>query len=402
MQTISKKQLDTANLAVTGELASLGFWDEELAKTETYLTFAGRSYGLQFYESSGEIHIPSISLCRLGEKILRQKRVALRDILRHEFAHALAHTYPELVKNTQFEKVFGGPHEMDPGLAQVYDSAFHVSEYAASMPMEDFAEVFMLYLKHKGQLPKRLDRPAIRKKWKYIDKLPGKIKRKPAPCPPAPMRARPGKRKAPSPGPTKAIKLKVKTTEQKDGHNCGAHAVMALLKYHGWKVSFREIKEELGSDHHALPPVPGRARVERLLDKYDLDSKGTLPFDLFYVVWNHRFTTRLLPLSTTRLKPALHRELTKKRPVVAGLWNGSFLHWLVISGIDAKGAWVADSLDADSPYHMDWEELDTDLIAAIAAIPKDDLLVSALTRSATCTTTLIQRVVRRRMLVGKV
>jgi len=397
LNVINKKQLDSANQAVTGELAAFGFWDEELAKTDTYLTLAGRAYGWQMYESSGEIHIPAISLNRLSEKILKQKRVTLRDILRHEFAH----TYPELVKNKQFEKVFGGPHELDSGLAQVYDPAFHVSEYAASMPMEDFAEDFMHYLKHKGELPKRLDQPAIRKKWNYIDKLPAKIKRKPAPRPSASKRAMPVKRKASSPAPTKAIKLKVKTTEQKDGHNCGAHAVLALLKYHGWNVSFREIKEELGSEPHALPPIPGRAKVERLLDKYDLDSKGTLPFDLFHVLWNHRFTTRLLPLSATKLKPALHQELAENRPIVAGLWNGSYPHGLVISGMDKQGAWVADSLDAKNSYRMDWEKLDTDLFAAIVAIPKDDLLVSALTRSATCTATLIQRVARRRILVGK-
>jgi len=397
MNIISKKQLDTANLAVTRELAALGFWDEALAETDAYLTFMGSAYGWQMYESGGEILIPSISLSRLGEKILKQKEVSLRDILRHEFAHALAHTHPELVKNKQFEKIFDGPHENDAGLQQVYDPAFHVSEYAATMPMEDFAEVFMLFVKHKGKLPAALNRPAIRKKWNFIAKLPGKMRQIPAIRPPAPMRAKPGKRKVRPPAKPEKIRLKVETTQQTDGHNCGAHALMALLKYHGWEVRLREIKEALGSDHHAIPPIPGRKKMERLLDQYDWDTKGTLPFDLFFVMWNYRLTTRLLPLFPEKLKTALRKELSQNRPVLGMTWNGAYLHWLVISGVDEDGAWVADSLDADRTYRMDWEDLDKDLIGAIAAIPKDDLLVSALTRSVTCTVTAMQRVVRRRI-----
>lgn len=101
MNIISKKQLDTANLAVTRELYALGFWDEALAATDTYLIVAGNAYGYQMYESSGEILIPSISVSRLGEKLFKLARATLRDILRHEFAHAYAHTHPEKKKLTE-------------------------------------------------------------------------------------------------------------------------------------------------------------------------------------------------------------------------------------------------------------------------------------------------------------
>ncbi len=46
-----------------------------------------------------------------------------------------------------------------------------MSEYAATAPAEDFAEVFMLYVKHSGVLPARNDTPAIRRKWRFVGQL---------------------------------------------------------------------------------------------------------------------------------------------------------------------------------------------------------------------------------------
>jgi hypothetical protein len=47
-----------------------------------------------------------------------------------------------------------------------------VTEYAASMPCEDFAETFHFYLRHKGRLPLRwANKPDIIHKWKFIESL---------------------------------------------------------------------------------------------------------------------------------------------------------------------------------------------------------------------------------------
>ena len=46
-----------------------------------------------------------------------------------------------------------------------------MSTYAATYLSEDFAEVFMLWLKHGGRLPRRLDTPGIRKRWQFVDEL---------------------------------------------------------------------------------------------------------------------------------------------------------------------------------------------------------------------------------------
>ena len=50
-----------------------------------------------------------------------------------------------------------------------YDPAHHVTDYAADMPAEDFAEVFNFYLRHKGRLPVRLaSKPVIVRKWRFV------------------------------------------------------------------------------------------------------------------------------------------------------------------------------------------------------------------------------------------
>jgi hypothetical protein len=388
MRLITKKQLDDANLAVTRELSALGFWDEALAETETYLTPAGRFYGYQMYESSGEILIPSISVSRLGEKLMGQKRLALRDILRHEFGHAYAHTHPKKMKNKTFERVFGGPHEIDSALGQEYDPARHVTEYAANMPLEDFAEVFMFYVKHKGKLPAKFDTPAIRKKWNFVAALPMNL----------PEIAKPAAKKRTAPKKNKVIapesRLDVRITQQSDPYSCGAHAVLALLKHHQWETTFRGIKEHLGTEH-TLPMMPGRKHLERLLNKHGIDLKGTYPVDIFITLWNFRFTTALLPFEENKLKRRLTEEFKNGRPVLALTYNGSYFHWILLTGIHEDGVYTADSLQPESRSRMDWDEIQTDLLGAIAAISGDDLLTSALLRSSRFDVTLMSRLLKR-------
>lgn len=46
-----------------------------------------------------------------------------------------------------------------------------MSGYAATSPMEDFAETFMIYVRSMGELPERYDNAAIRRKWAFIRRL---------------------------------------------------------------------------------------------------------------------------------------------------------------------------------------------------------------------------------------
>ena len=97
------------------------------------------------------------------------------DVIRHEFGHALADLYPgALKKGGLFRKAFGGAYGEDTAeecVAEGWGDRY-VSEYATSATQEDFAETFMLFVKHKGKIPARFaKKPAIRKKWKAVAEI---------------------------------------------------------------------------------------------------------------------------------------------------------------------------------------------------------------------------------------
>ncbi|MEO6833520.1 MAG: putative zinc-binding metallopeptidase, partial [Chitinophagaceae bacterium] len=97
------------------------------------------------------------------------EKTCIRDIIRHEYAHAFQECYPKKIKPRAFEKVFGGSY-YNPDAKDFRPKAY-VSKYAASMPMEDFAETFMYFLKYKGNCPRQFNRPIIQRKWQYINQL---------------------------------------------------------------------------------------------------------------------------------------------------------------------------------------------------------------------------------------
>jgi len=67
--------------------------------------------------------------------------------------------------------VFDGSHERTTASTS-YDPCEHVSQYAATMPSEDFAETFALWVRHAGQLPARFRcSDGVARKWKFIDEL---------------------------------------------------------------------------------------------------------------------------------------------------------------------------------------------------------------------------------------
>ena len=97
------------------------------------------------------------------------------DVIRHEFGHALADLYPgALKKGGLFRAAFGGAYGEDTAeecVAAGWGDRY-VSEYATSATQEDFAETFMLFVKHKGKIPAKFaKRPVIRKKWKDVAEI---------------------------------------------------------------------------------------------------------------------------------------------------------------------------------------------------------------------------------------
>jgi hypothetical protein len=153
-----------ANEQVTGELYKLGFWSDRLNKVQVYwVASSWRCYGWYLRH----IYIPAITGAQLSDLIVG-RHTRLTDVLRHEWAHAVADRCSGLIDTKRFVRDFGGTYEFTRAVWE-YDPDRHLTEYASTMPSEDFAEVFHYYLRHKGRLPLRLaNKPRIVRKWQFV------------------------------------------------------------------------------------------------------------------------------------------------------------------------------------------------------------------------------------------
>ena len=149
---ITIRRLQGALDDVQRELERVGLLDERLANVEVCLTWFAPAFGYQFYGSTGHIEIPAVSLSRLSERIFGGRRTTLRDILRHEYAHAVADQNRGLIRSKSFRRAFGSGHNDE--VAADYCPSEHVTAYAATDACEDFARSSCLH-KHKGKIPKR-------------------------------------------------------------------------------------------------------------------------------------------------------------------------------------------------------------------------------------------------------
>jgi hypothetical protein len=163
---------------VCEDFAYLGVWNDRLFAVDTYLVPVGCAYGWKWNGAGGSINIPSVSVSRLGWALFRAGTpCGLRDLVRHEYAHALADLYPRLSRSRSFRQVFGGSYDLGRPV-DAYDPRLHVSEYAATQPAEDFAECFMYFVKHRSRLPAHFDHPGIRRRWRFLCGLVREIARR--------------------------------------------------------------------------------------------------------------------------------------------------------------------------------------------------------------------------------
>lgn len=176
--TISFKRTNNATLAVQRELFQIGLWfeDSKLYNANIFCCHLLRinSLGLLFHDTSkwhkyvgyqpGNIYIPSIVL----SNILWLSAKSVRDIIRHEYAHAFAHYYPELIIDfKEFKQIFGGHYYSK--LPSNMEEEAYLSEYARTIPKEDFAEMFKILVQKMGETIKIVNKNFI-KKWMFINK----------------------------------------------------------------------------------------------------------------------------------------------------------------------------------------------------------------------------------------
>lgn len=114
------------------------------------------------------IHIPRVSMARWREWF-GESRVGLRDVLRHEFGHALVDLHPMLFRTIEFRKAFGA--SIRAQAPWKYDPEHHITQYAATNPEEDFCETFMVWLKWGGSPPITRYPDGLQRKFRFISSM---------------------------------------------------------------------------------------------------------------------------------------------------------------------------------------------------------------------------------------
>ena len=125
------------------------------------------------------IYVPLISWGHLAHDLLATRRPSsLRDVLRHELGHAFAVEHPSLVcRSRRFRECFGAAYD-DQWQEPSFDASEHVTEYAANSPSEDFAEIFMTYLRCGGDLDQFMQRPGVARKMRFVRWVSGEARRR--------------------------------------------------------------------------------------------------------------------------------------------------------------------------------------------------------------------------------
>jgi len=162
------KRLNSALDQVRSELHYLEIWTPALAAIEIYLVPIGHSYGWKHNGRSGHISIPAVSLNRLAHRMFGIGRfIGLREILRHEYAHALADCHRrELIKDGDFTRTFGGAYD-------------NTSMPYSMQPSERFANCVADYIRQRGICDDRQD--DVLDEWFFVWEFVQRIRKRSRP-----------------------------------------------------------------------------------------------------------------------------------------------------------------------------------------------------------------------------
>jgi hypothetical protein len=111
--------------------------------------------------------------------------VAVVDVAAHELGHSFLFHHWRWTREARFRRIFG---EVDKAYRVgdgapvfferrrvAYAPVEFVSSYASTHPLEDFAETFMLYLKHGTRRPAKFKSVAIQRRWQFVTDLTERI-----------------------------------------------------------------------------------------------------------------------------------------------------------------------------------------------------------------------------------
>lgn len=138
------------------------------------------------------------------------------------------------------------------------------------------------------------------------------------------------------------IRLKgFRVINQTEDYTCGLCSMSAVYRYYQFSPEKFSLRKRLGLDNEMLPRCL-RTLPPKLNKKWrEIDLKGTLPPDMFWVLHEDGFAMDWKIALYESYKVALRRHLKSGHPALA-LAEG-FAHWVVVVGMDDKGLSVADS-----------------------------------------------------------
>lgn len=154
------------------ELAAVGILDDlEAIDVELSLWPSGWIGELGFVYDRGVGGLAALAGFREGVVYIpwnapfsRRRGLTFRDVLRHEYAHALAWARPSFVRGRWFRETFGAAYDEAWASRPAFDPDAFASEYATTSPKEDFAESFAVWLRSvTARRPERLGAGVRRK-----------------------------------------------------------------------------------------------------------------------------------------------------------------------------------------------------------------------------------------------
>lgn len=154
-----------------GELESVEcMWHPEGIGSVGVLGFGFSDLATEGYYWNRTIHLPAWGYWFRSTD-------GIRNVIRHEFGHAVADVDNAIFRGATFRKAFGAPYGRR-SIPRFRNNAAEtcVSKYAATCTREDWAETFMLFLQHKGRMPTRFrGLPDIEAKWEATRKILSRI-----------------------------------------------------------------------------------------------------------------------------------------------------------------------------------------------------------------------------------